>query len=76
MRAPGSQTCYPRVHQARQAIPEFNGGTLDIREAHRLQGISQGEPERTATDRGMLGLRNSQTVDNPHCRKLQSRHKA
>ena len=21
-----SQTCYPRVQQARQAIPEFNGG--------------------------------------------------
>ena len=41
-----------RVHQARQAIPEFNGeGTLDIREAHRLQGVQsakenqRGQPE-------------------------------
>ena len=33
IRALGSQTCYPRVHHARQAIPEFNkGGTLNIME--------------------------------------------
>ena len=56
---------------SRQAIPEFNtGGTLDIRENR------EGEKERDNQRRGMLGLRNNQTVDNPCCRKLQSRHKA
>ena len=67
IRAPGSQTRYPRNHQARQAIPEFSkGGTLNIRGEKRERGQSR----KTARDGGMLDLRNNQTVDNPHCWEL------
>ena len=47
IRAPGSQTCYPRNHQARQAIPEFSkGGTLNIRGGEReREGNQERQPE-------------------------------
>ena len=37
IRAPGSQTNYPRVHISRQAIPEFNGEYPRLKE--RLQSL-------------------------------------
>ena len=43
---------YPRVHQARQAIPEFNkGGTLDIREALRDTERDPPDKQRTRVTR-------------------------
>ena len=67
IRAPGSQTRYPRNHQARQAIPEFSKGeTLNIRREREREGNQERQPETGGT----LDLRNNQTVDNPHCREL------
>ena len=52
IRAPGSQTCYPRVHHARQAIPEFNkGGTLNIRETDGQRGRDQPDSQRRGNAR-------------------------
>ena len=46
IRALGSQTCYPRNHQARQAIPEFSkGGTLNIRGERETEGNQERQPE-------------------------------
>ena len=42
IRAPGSQTHYPRNHQARQAIPEFSKGeTLNIRGEERERAVKK-----------------------------------
>ena len=66
IRALGSQTRYPRNHQARQAIPEFSKGeTQNIR-----RGRERDHSRKTARDGGTLDLRNNQTVDNPCCWEL------
>ena len=46
IRGLGSQTCYPRNQQARQAIPEFSkGGTLNIRGEREREGNQERQPE-------------------------------
>ena len=46
IRALGSQTHYPRNHQARQAIPEFSkGGTLNVWGEREREGNQERQPE-------------------------------
>ena len=47
IRALGSQTHYPRIHQVRQAIPEFNKGeTLNIKGGGIERGQSSQDSQR------------------------------
>ena len=83
-------TCYPRVHQARQAIPEFNGGNPRYKgSAQRVREIDQPDKQRTRATgerrqsseviqpaQEARGMLGQETLDYPHCRKLGLRHKA
>ena len=53
----GKLESYPRVHVSRQAIPDFNGGTPQIK--GKATDPRKGLESREAEQRGMLGQEQS-----------------